>query len=631
MYRTCMEEVKVLILRALSELYDRLLEDPSSGVARYGYSDETVSVALELSREGDLVRAVPLGAQKGKRVAGIRLQVPESLKRSGTNPPPNFLCDKVEYVLGVREGSGKADDRATRRHSSFKAHHETVLAGCTDDGAWAVLSFLSSWRPDRYLENDRIGETARSVLDGGGRIVFRLEGDTRFIHERPAVMLAWERYRATLTEGKEVAQCLLTGEIGPIARLHKSISGVVGAESSGASLVSFNFQATESYGKRQGANSPVSERATFGYGTALNWLTASDRHRVMVGDTTTLFWAERSGPEEDLLLDLFAETLGSESRESDESPAARSGPKDGPVRDEVTASRLRDVLQRVVRGKDIPEDLSLFDQGVRFFILGLAPNAARLAVRFWNVDTFGSLLENIRKHFEDMAVVHRETERSVSVDRLLIEAAPPTTRKRDSVPKTVIASLMRSIMDGAPYPPSLYATILSRIRVDSDDPAQSRAELKVTYPRAAFIKAYLSRKARVAGDKSLEEVLTEMLNTENRNPGYLLGRLFAVLEKAQRDANPKIKSTIKDRYYASASATPRAVFPVLIRLAQHHLAKAEYGRYLDDQIQDVVAHIDVFPAYLDLDQQGLFALGYYQQKSAFYPKGQEKTGEVESV
>jgi len=610
--------VETLILASLCELYDRLLADPNSGVARPDYCDAPAVLALELSREGRLVRAVPLGTQKGKSIVGIRLKVPNREKRSGTDPPPNFLCDPAEFLLGVSSDTGEPDAKATRRHLLSRKHHESILAVSSDDGARAVLAFLSGWRPDEYVHETG---PARGALVRGGNIVFRLEGDDGYIHDRPAVMRAWETYRTSTLDGAVTGQCLVTGEIAPIAVLHKSVSRVAGAQSTGASLVSFNFPAAESYGKTQGANSPVSERAAFAYGTALNWLTSNDRHRALVGDATTVFWAERSGPEEDLLLDLFAETMGAEVRSPSE-PAQEPQHERGSADDEVGAGRLKGILERVMRGQDVPTEMAVFDKELRFFILGLAPNAARVSVRFWHVGTFGGLLESVRKHFEDMAMVHRGNEPPVSAARLLLETAPAVSRKRDSVPKTLVGSFVRAVIEGAAYPQSLYATIICRMRADANDPDQPRVERKITYPRVAFIKAHLRRKARITGNKALEEALTEMLNTENKNPGYLLGRLFALLEKAQHDANPEIKSTIKDRYYASASATPSAVFPVLLRLAQHHLAKSEYGGYVDKQIEGVIADIESFPAHLDLGQQGLFALGYYQQKSALYKKAE---------
>jgi CRISPR-associated protein Csd1 len=233
-------------------------------------------------------------------------------------------------------------------------------------------------------------------------------------------------------------------------------------------------------------------------------------------------------------------------------------------------------------------------------------------------------MENLRRHYDDLTIIHHERARPVSVPRILMELTPPASRKREAIPKVLIGSLMRSILEGTPYPQALFALMISRIRIDSNDPDQPRVERKVDYPRAAYIKAHLLRKARVSGDKKLEEGLTEVLNTENRNPGYMLGRLFALLEKAQQDANPGIKATIKDRYYASASATPGAVFPVLIRLAQHHLSKSDYGHYVDKLIERVISHVGSFPNHLTLNQQGLFALGYYQQRAALYTKSDEE-------
>ena len=624
MSQTFAKGVETLILAALCDLYERLLADPDSGVARPGYCESSAVAALEISTDGHLVRAVPLGSQKGKSIAGLKMKVPDRPKRAAGDDP-SFLCDNIEYILGARPGTHEADWRATRRHDLSRTLHERVLADSDDAGARAVLAFLREWKPEDFVGNPRLAD-ALEALDTGRSMVFRLEGDDRFVHERPNVMDVWEAYAASASERTVYGQCLVTGKMGPIARLHKSISGVRDAQSTGASVVSFNFRAAESYGKEQGDNSPVGEAAAFAYGTALNWLTASERHHILAGDSTIVFWAERAGPEENLLLDLFGLAVGAYGKDE-------QGDREGQPavsNDEGGAGQVHSVLERIIRGRPIAEEELVFDAGVRFYMLGLAPNAARVSIRFWRVDTFGGFVENVRKHFEDMAIVHSKNERPLSVGRLLLEMAPAVSRKRDSIPKVLVGSLMRSILEGRAYPQSAYATIIGRMRVDANNPDQPRLERKVTYPRAAYVKAHLRRKARITGDRALEEALTEMLNTENRNPGYLLGRLFALLEKAQQDANPGINATIKDRYYASASATPGTVFPVLIRLAQHHMAKSQYGKSMDKRVQEVMEAIDAFPAHLNLDQQGLFALGYYQQKSALYTKADSSTGKVES-
>jgi CRISPR-associated protein Csd1 len=603
-----------LILAALCELYSRLLADPETGIPKPGYCAGNAVVALEIGPDGRLLTAVPLGTQKGKRTLAARLTVPERAKRS-SGDTPNFLCDNVEYILGIEPGGRGFTERARERHGLSRTLHEQILRGSRDDGARAVLAFFEKWDPHDYPTDEKIRHVSEQ-LEAGGNIVFRLAGDDCFLHERPGVRRAWEEYRAQESERAGKGQCLVTGRYGPIARLHKSISGVSGAQPTGASLVSFNFDAAESYGKKQGENSPVGEDAAFAYGTALNWLTSNERHHVVAGDTTIVFWAERAGPEENMILDLFSEAVGTYE-------TGEEAPGDGNGTDEVSAGKVKSVLQRVTRGQDETDAMKEFDQQVRFYILGLAPNAGRLSVRFWHVNTFGGLIERVRAHFDDMAVDRPKGERPVSIGRLLLEAAPSVDRKRESIPQVLVGSLIRSVLEGTMYPHSLYAVLIGRIRSDFNDPKNPRLERKITYPRAAFIKAHLKRKARITGNRPLEEALTEMLNPDNKNKGYLLGRLFALFEKAQQEANPEVKATIKDRYYAAASATPATVFPILLRLAQHHIAKAQYGGRVDKLIEGVMADIDSFPTHLNLDEQGLFALGYYQQRSALYQKAEQ--------
>lgn len=606
-----------MILAALCQLYDRLLADPTSGVAKPNYSVGNVVMALEIGRDGTVKRAVPLGTQKGKNIVGLKIEVPEPVSVTRTiADSPNFLCDNIEYMVGVRAGATEPDERSRRRRHLCRQLHERILGEVDDEGARAVLAFLR--RETEDLLRDPALKNAFDILSLGRSIVFRLAGDDKYVHERPAVMGAWERYKESQDLDSEIGQCLVTGEYGPIATLHQQTRGVQGAQPTGASLVSFNFEAAESYRKKQGKNSPVSKRAAFAYGTALNWLASNSRHRVLAGDTTIVFWAERAGPEEDLMAELFIDTFGADDREDGSDRVAKYF-----GRDEQHAREMQGILNQLLRG-ELPPKVS-FDESVRFYILGLAPNAARLSVRLWNVNTFGGLLKNVAKHFDDMAMVHGERERPVSIPRLLLEFAPAASRKRDAIPKVLVGSLVRSVFDGTPYPDALYASLIARIRVDSNNPDQP-FERKINYPRAAFIKAYLKRKARIANQKDREEALTPVLNTENKSPGYLLGRLFALMEKAQQDANPNLNATIKDRYYASASATPGLVFPVLLRMTQHNISKAEpgYGRRTDKLIESVIADIAKFPTHLTLEEQGLFALGYYQQRSELYRKTSDK-------
>jgi CRISPR-associated protein Csd1 len=384
---------------------------------------------------------------------------------------------------------------------------------------------------------------------------------------------------------------------------------VAKAQPSGASLVSFNEDAFASYGRTQSFNAPVGEDAAFGYATALNYLLRNEKHRIGIGGTTTAFWAERStnGLEEDLLGALFNPVLDVESSEEETTASPRI------VRDPQTVKLLHDIFLRIKEGVSVKGNLAGINENTNFFVLGLAPNASRLAVRFWHMDQFGAFVERVAQHYRDILIMKRfdRDPDLIPIWMILKETAPLGDSKR--VAPLLGGVLMRSILTGAPYPMSLYSSIIARIRADHE----------INYVRSAVIKAFLVRKQRFYPNGGKEE-LTVGLNTENRNAGYMLGRLFALLEKAQEDANPGINATIRDRYFGSASASPGSVFPILLRLVQHHISKAEWGWRTDRQIGAVMSDIDQFPAHLSLDDQGQFALGYYQQRQALYSKTEKK-------
>ncbi|NLG83239.1 MAG: type I-C CRISPR-associated protein Cas8c/Csd1, partial [Firmicutes bacterium] len=418
------------------------------------------------------------------------------------------------------------------------------------------------------------------------------------------------------------SQCLVTGEIKSIARTHPEIKGVRGANPRGASLVSFNQEAFTSYGKDQSFNAPVSEEVASGYTTALNYLLDNQNRRIFLGDTTVTFWAmkPKASLEETLLAELINPTSLKEERKNGQKQTEETL-----TEDTATVRLIRDILKCVREGRPIREGVTEIDPEVNFCLLGLSPNNARLAVRFFHMDSFGHLVEQIARHHTDISVYRtgRTEEEIIPIARVLRETAPQG--KEDKIPPLLGGALMRAILMGLPYPDNLYHAIIGRIRADQDDP--EKKIYKINAVRAGLVKGYLLRKARWRKDKDLEAMLTMGLNEQSTNTAYLLGRLFALLEKAQLDAaGTELNATIKDRYFGAASATPKAVFPLLLRLAQHHLAKAESGRYRDKQIEEVLSKIDSFPAYLNLEEQGLFVLGYYHQREALYTKKQEKEG-----
>lgn len=610
--RECRKGGERVIIEALYQHYNTLRRRPDANVPPPGFSLLPVAWAFNLSADGELLDVIPLSKQEGKRLAPIELMVPEPVKRAGTGAMPCFLCDNSKYFIGDDQ-KGKPE-LSRRAFAASRDLHLEILGDVDDEGAQAVCRYFSKWKPENAREHPALRPVLDDVL-AGRNIVFRLDGAEGYIHDRPKVQDAWLRYRASKT-AEVVAQCLVTGERAPIARIHPSIKGVAGAQPMGAALSSYNLKAFESYGKTQNYNAPLSEAVAFGYTTALNYMLGSPRQRLQLDtNTTVVFWSERDKGEreESLIAQLLDLPIEQE----------RASSSDGPVDDSETTQLVRDVLERVRSGHPIDFDAIQVDPEARFYILGLSPNSSRLSVRFWHADTFGRLVERIAQHHVDMTIVAPPWRKDyfISVREILRETAPQRDAAR--IPPLLGGGLMRAILNGQPYPQALYTAMLTRIRADADE--------RVNYVRAAVIKAALLRRLRAGwrfdgwtNSSGKEVALTVSLDLGNKTPSYLLGRLFAVLEKVQADANPGINATIRDRYFSAASATPRAVFPQLLRLAQHHIAKAQYGDFADRLIEDILADLNDFPTHLDLGQQGLFMLGYYHQRQALYEKSSGK-------
>mgnify|MGYP000884866760 CR=1 FL=1 len=614
-----------MILQALYQLYGRLLDEPDSDISPPGYSKAGVSYALNLSDSGELLDVLDLreqGKGKSKRLVPRDMDVPRQVKRT-SGVSANFMCDNSGYVLGVVQKKGKPVELADKKLDAMRALHEEILGSVDDPGARAILSFFCAWDPE-HAKGHPVLESVWDDLMRGGNLIFKLDGTHGFIHQRSAIRKAWER-NIDGTSHANVGHCLVTGEYAPVARIHDSVKGVTGAQGTGAALVSFNLNAFTSYGKEQNANAPVSEEAAFGYVTALNYLLRNDRYRLRIGDTTTVFWAERPAHlEEDILAELLNPTVDVDTKSKTKAPTKDRETK---FHRDLQATRMvRDALDRAAQGKPLEESIVGVDRDVRFYILGLAPNNARLSVRYWHVDTFGNLLEKIGMHYSDMAIVLPSWETGAFAVWMIVNAtAPLIDGKRDGKNASPLlgGALTRAVLLGTGYPQGIYTALLGRIR----------AEQEISPVQVAMIKACLCRSARISGAKAKEGNYTVSLNEEWTNTAYLLGRLFATLEKVQQDAasGAKLNATIRDRYFGAASATPRSVFPVLLRLAQHHIAKAEYGGIADRQIETIVGRLDSFPAHLNLEEQGNFVLGYYHQRQNFYrkrsPETQEQAGE----
>lgn len=595
-----------MIISALKDYYEILAQDEKSGIPLYGYSSAKIGFALNISVDGELLDVISLKVEgsKGKKLVSRQMIVPEQKIRAA-GIAPNFMCDNSTYVLGI-DNKGKPK-RSEEAFLAFKELHNQIL-GCTNgQAAKAILAFLNNWNIEQARQHPILKEYMEEILEGSN-LVFRLDGQMDFLHNDSEIKELWEQDNSK-SEDAIIGQCLITGKTTAIERLHPNIKNVKNAQSSGASIVSFNAPSYESYGKTQSYNSPVGRYSAFAYTTVLNYMLSSQKQKIQVGDATTVFWAESpKGIYVDLAAELFNPSINSMEKNG----------KNEYRRDAEIEGLVKDVLLRSKSGQRINELAEKIDEQTKFHILGLSPNAARISVRFFHSDSFGGFIKKVTQHYKDLEIVKDFDNKPDNIPVWMLLAETISKKSRDKEANPLLAgSVMRSIISGSQYPASLFNSVMIRVRSDMDD--SDKNIYRVNYIRAAMIKAYLLRKARLH-NKKLEEVLTVSLNEQSTNTEYLLGRLFAVLEKAQQDANPGINATIKDRYFASACATPAAVFPILLRLAQHHIAKSDYGYAIDRKIEPIMNEISKFPAHLTLEQQGVFILGYYHQRVALFQK-----------
>ncbi len=588
-----------MILQSLNELYSRLATDPTYEIAPPGFSPQKISFRIVIERNGDFfaIEDARCPDEKG-RLQNTQMLVPGDAKPSGSGINPCLLWDNQTYLLG-RQPEDKSEEFGLKRFEAFRDRHLALEKEINAPEFSAVCRFLEQWKPERVLDFPILNDV------GTGFGIFQIRGEKKPIHELPAIQEWWIRHQSEEEPG-ESAQCLLTGEIAPIAILHPKIKGVTGAQAAGASIVSFNATAYESYGKdgEQGLNSPISEVAAFHYGTALNSLLSgpkAKKHRIRIGDTTTVFWTEKPCAFEDCLADLFSGT-----------PESR-----GENQNESQRSQIQRLLEAIRSGTRFQE---LGNPETPFHILGLAPNAARISIRFYHRSTIADLIAKLHNHQNCMEMVRQFTEPSGkrpadSEFPAIWQILRETARVADEIPPLLGGALTRAIVEGTPYPEGLFSAIIRRIRADRN----------VNYLRAATLKAILVR--------NHHQNITTMLDPDNADPAYLLGRLFAALEKTQEDALGNLNAGIRDRFYSAASATPVSVFPRLIRTYHHHLSKLNGGAKVnrDKLVQETLASISAtgFPNQLSLKKQGIFAIGYYHQRKDFFTK--KETPESQSV
>lgn len=621
-----------MILQALVRCYEALAE--RGELEKPGWSPVKVSWGLELNADGQVKSLLPLGSMDAKSKQFSRtMTLPNKLK-STSRASSNFLWDNSEYILGL----GKKENTTEKNFQACVWRHQEILKDVKHPFAQAIVKFFDGWKPENSFENPIIKTNIKELIKGGN-IVFVMEdsnGELQFAHDVLEIRRAWDETYISM-RSEEVGRCLVTGEKTPIAILHPSISGVYGAKSFGALLVSFNMEASESYGKEQGRNAPVGKYAAFAYGAALNYMVGHADFHGRLGDTTLVYWAEDAEP---AYGSAFMAMMG----------------MGGEDKNEITQKELSSVLTALCDGRTVKWANVPLNPKNRFYILGLAPNASRLSVRFFLQNSFDEFAQYYQKHQEDLDIVRpafdeRETlsmwallgetvvkknNKPPKSQRQLVEEIKETAIKKPNKPpkfqRQLVEEMLNAILTGSPYPSTLFTQVEIRIR----------AEKEINRGKAAIIKAYLRRNVVEQQRKNAhvyEEVLGVELNiSKTTYLPYRLGRLFAVLEALQleafRDGNnkdSKPNTTIKDQFFSSACATPVVAFPMIVDRAQKYLRKLKaknkegLARYYSSMMDEIIGNFgESYPAHLSLEDQGIFQIGYYHQRQRMYAKKEEK-------
>ncbi|GFI45953.1 hypothetical protein IMSAGC019_01266 [Lachnospiraceae bacterium] len=582
-----------MILQALVEHYEDLLE--RGAISRPGWGKTKVSFGLNIDINGEVIGVFSLMVpqiigKKSKNVPRV-IEVPQPVKRS-VDIAPNFLCDNSTYILGADE-KGKAD-RTRQCYNACKEFHSDLLKNAGTDPAKAIIHYFGRWDPESARENQHLAECWKELM-AGANILFYYDGHP--VLEDFQIRECWQKYYDNAGSGNK-GMCMVTGRNASIALLHPAVKGVRGGQATGTSLVSFNAPAFCSYEKEQGNNAPISEYAAFAYTTALNELLSDKERCRTIGDSTVVCWAE-----------------GGNTVYQDVGIAAMFGIDETGG---ITDQDLSLIMSKIQKGEPIRVQEEWLEPQKHFYILGLAPNVARLSVRFFLSDIFGDIMRHIDEHYERLKIVRPSYDPFPILPywKLMSETVNKNAKNKSPSPQ-MAADTLKAILDGGRYPVSLLNGVMLRIK----------AEREVTRGRAAIIKAYYLRNKN---KDCPEEVLKVELNEECKNVPYTLGRLFAVLEHIQQEGNPGINATIKDKYFNTAASTPAQIFPVLVNLAQKHLRKLSDRSkiYFNKQIGELSEIIgEEYPRRLNLPEQGSFQLGYYCQTQKRYQKKEEEKNE----
>jgi CRISPR-associated protein Csd1 len=599
-----------VLIQALCEYYDTLSEQGK--LTPEGYSSVKISYLISLTPDGGIdgildartVSTIKSAGGKEKEIkTPILLIMPKRTEKPGIEA--NIAEHRPLYIFGLNydatTGALSASDRtgkAKKSHEAFVEKSKAFFDGMKSPVVNAFLKFVDFWVPENETDNPFLIGLGKELATAG--FAFILSGHPELLlHDDSELKAKWELQADNDDTGQVLQQCGITGQVLPAARIHDKIKGVPGGSSMGNTLISFNNPSEYSYGHEQSYNSNISQVAMKKYTQALNYLMASKKHRNKIGDDFVIFhWATSNDESCDDLYEFLM--FGADNWDA-----------------EKTDHEMHELVSKIASGgvwMDEDTWLENVDPNVSFYVAGMKPNSARLAVKFVYRCRFGELFHNLMQHQKDLQI--SPDGKTIPMYRIMKELISPQSSS-SNVDPALTEKLLNAVMNGYRYPGFLMQTVVHRIQVDND--AEDNSYIKMNDTRMGILKACINRDDRLSGK---EEEIKMALDKENKNAAYLCGRLFAVLENIQQKASGyDLNRTIKDAYFTSASTRPATVFPRLLTLAQHHMAKLENDRYADENIREIVDQMgSEFPVILSLKEQGIFMLGYYQQKQ--YTKDQ---------
>lgn len=585
-----------MLISALNNYYDVLAKNGK--VLPEGYSDLDISCLIALNDDGSIADIIDCRISDPNVVKGkpFPKQMRFPKKVDVTKIDSNIIEHRGEYIFGLgfdNETKSIIANNITK-FVNFREKNMHFIDSLNGDLVDAYRAFLETWNPDKEVNNPKMISLGKNI--GLFKFAFCLAGrPDKLLQEEKVILKAWDKYYRLQKDDEDVfyAQCAITGEEAPIARIHNKISGLYGGKGTGNILVGFKEPAFVSYGATQSYNSNISQTAMEKYTEAMNYLIANPLHRTVIEGMTILHWAEDGNEKCSSVFSSLFELKDTADKEQ-------------------TDRLLYSLIGKVKDGiATIDEETfnNMIDTNVKYYIVGLKPNATRISIKFMYCQRFGTIIENVLKHIQDMQM--NQDMKAIPIWKIHKELISPKSNK-ENVDPALSTKLMQSIIMGTPYPTNLLATVVRRIKTDSDE--EKNHYIKMNDVRMGIIKAYVNRNCR---NKGIQEEIKMALDKSSRNPAYVCGRLFAVLENIQQRASGySLNRTIRDSYFSTAASQPAVVFPKLISLSQHHLAKIDDYGYRDKEIQDLMVLLDTsFPKTLSLIEQGEFMLGYYQQKA----------------